>query len=401
MNKKLFLAHVLRPLTRYKLRSFFMSFGIVLGVAALVVTRAMGAGAEREIMEKVQRMFSSTTIMVTAGGGGMGTSGGVTSLEIADLAAIAEALEDVVAWDPLQVLPGQDVKFRDRSHRMSIWGHSEQAETVRQRGVIAGEFFTVEEVEAAARVALIGTEAATILFGEEDPIGEQILVGSVPFQIKGVLEPYGMDPHGDNRDDEIQVPITTMMRRLMNVDYIRAGTLIIGDPDRVEATAPEVAAILRQRHVLADDEPDDFSLFTPALVRKMVRRANRVLDVFLPAAAGVALLVAAIVIANLMLLNVKERVPEIGLRKAMGATDRQIHWQFLSETVAMTLLSSFLGIALGVAAVAFATTHIRVPALLTTGTLVLAVVVASLVGGVAGALPARRAARLDPVDALR
>ncbi len=400
MNKKLLLLHILRPLARYKLRTLFMSVGIVLGVAALVVTRAMGAGAKHEIMEKVNRMFSSSSIVVTAGGGGMGNGGGVTSLKIADIAAVAEALPEVVAWDPLQVLPGQDVKYRDRVHRMNIWGASEQAERVRDRGVIAGEPITAAEVESAARVALIGTDAAAALFDEEDPIGERIMVGSVPFQIKGVLEPYGMDPHGDNRDDEIQVPISTMMRRLRNVDYIQAATFVVDPPEQVEQAASKVAAILRERHVLARDEADDFSLFTPAVIRKMVNKANRVLDVFLPAAAGLALLVAAIVIANLMLMNVRRRVPEIGLRKAMGATDGQIRLQFLIEAVVVTVSSGLLGIALGVAAVAFATSHIQVPALLTVDAVALALLAATLVGVLAGAVPARRAARLDPIDAL-
>ncbi len=401
MNKKLLMVHVLRPLARYKLRSFLMSVGIVLGVAALVVTRALGAGAKHEIMEKVNRMFSSTSIMVTAGGGGMEASGGVTSLKIADIVAVTEALDEVVAWDPFQVLPGQDVKHRDRVRRVNVWGSSEQAERVRDRGVIAGEPMTAEDVATAARVALIGTQAAAALFEGEDPIGRRVMVGSVPFQIKGVLEPYGMDPHGDNRDDELQVPISTLMRRLSNVDYIQAATLLVDPPDRVEPAAEEVAAILRRRHVLAESEADDFSLFTPALVRKMVDRANRVLDVFLPAAAGLALSVAAIVIANLMLINVRRRLPEIGLRKAMGATDRQIWLQFLIEAVAVTFLSGLFGIVLGVAAVAFATSHIRVPALLTVDAVVLALLAATAVGVVAGFVPARRAARLDPVDALK
>lgn len=401
MNKKLLLVHVLRPLARHKLRSFFMSVGIVLGVAALVVTRALGAGAKHEIMEKVNRMFSSTSIMVTAGGGGMGAGGGVTTLTLADLVAITETLDEIVAWDPFQLFPGQDVKHRDRVRRMNVWGSSEQAERVRDRGVIAGEPISAEDVAAAARVALIGTDAAAALFEDEDPIGQRVMVGSVPFQIKGVLEPYGMDPHGENRDDELQVPISTLMRRLSNVDYIQAATLLVDHPDRVEPAADKVAAILRERHVLARDEPDDFSLFTPAGVRRMVDRANRVLDVFLPAAAGLALLVAAIVIANLMLINVRRRVPEIGLRKAMGATDRQIRLQFLIEAVAMTFLSGLLGIALGVAAVAFATSHVRVPALLTADAVVLALLAATAVGVLAGVVPARRAARLDPIAALK
>jgi hypothetical protein len=203
------------------------------------------------------------------------------------------------------------------------------------RGVREGEYFSEADVRSSARVALLGHKAADQLFDGEDPIGKQIQIGGAPFRVKGILEHHGFDPHGFDRDDEVHVPISTMMRRVVNVDTIGAAKLLIERPDQVDETADEIADLLYARHGLADGEPEDFSIYTPTQVQQAVKEANRVLTVYLPATAGIALLVAAIVIANIMLIGVRERIGEIGLRKAVGATDRQIGGQFLLESVAV------------------------------------------------------------------
>ncbi len=402
MNRKLLSRSILHTLTRSKLRCFLMSIGIVLGVAALVVARAMGAGAEEKMLDSISRMFSASSLMISARGMmGASHTGPITTLEIADIEALAAEIDEIIAWDPMQVISGQDVSAQGQVRQMAVYGISHQAETVWNRGVTAGEFLSEEDVRSAARVALIGTKAAAALFGDEDPVGRQIHAGSVPLQVIGVLEPYGIDPHGEDRDHEIQVPITTLMRRMKKVEHIFAAKLVIDDPEQAEETADRVTAILRQRHALAKDERNDFAVTTPALVREMVKRANRVLQVFLPAAAGVALLVAAIVIATVMLMSVRERIPEVGLRKAVGATDRQISWQFFSEAVTITLISALAGLGLGLTVITVASRRFQIPMALTAETVILSLLAAAIVGVLAGLLPARRAARLDPVAALK
>lgn len=403
MNTKLLFAGSARMMARYKMRTFFMAIGIIVGVTALVFMRAMGVGAEQSMMDTVNKTFSTATINVVAGGGHMGPRAGgpVTSLKIADFEALQNQIDSVVMQGAMQWLPGQDIRYQGNTRQMSVYGYTANTEAIWQRGVMEGEYFTADEVQSASRVAVIGSRAAEALFGTEDPIGKQIQVGSVPLRIKGVLELQGIDTHGADKDDEIHVPVTTLMRRLMNVDHVFAGRVILDDPSKVEAVGEEIKAIMRERHALADGEPDDVVVITPELVQDIVSNANKVLTQYLPAAAGVALLVAAIVIANIMLIAVKERVPEIGLRKAVGAEDGQINVQFLTETVIVALTSGVIGAGLGILAAVLYGNISGVPMVITVGSLGLGLGAAILVGVCAGFLPARQASALDPVNALR
>jgi len=216
-----------------------------------------------------------------------------------------------------------------------------------------------------------------------------------------VLEPAGVDPHGKARDDAVHVPITTLMRRLENVDTIGYAKLIISSTDELDATVDRIAEILQTRHALAVDEPDDFAIYTPVQVQRMIKEASRVLTVYLPATSGIALLVAGIVIANIMLIGVRERIAEIGLRKAVGATNRQINGQFLLESLAVTAISGALGVGIGAAVLAAVANTMSPETRITPDSIVLGLVAALVTGMLAGFLPARRAALQEPVDALR
>ena len=194
-----------------------------------------------------------------------------------------------------------------------------------------------------ARVALLGYRLAELLFGADgDPIGEEILISSVPFRIIGVLEPAGIDPHGEDRDEDIYIPITTAMRRLNNTEYIGIAKLLVSGHEQVDEDADQMAGILREQHNIAPGENEDFAIYSSKFVGRMVVKTNLLLNVYMMAAAAVVLLVAAIVIASIMLVVVRERVAEIGLRKALGATEQNIGFQFLIEVMAVTLVSGLL-----------------------------------------------------------
>ena len=390
MNSKLLLKNSLRIMSRNKLRTFFMSIGVAVGVATLIAGQSLGTGASKQIGERMDKMFGPGTIYVFS-----------STLAYDDLEAIEDELEQVIATSPRFGGAESEISYQGVNRQAAVFGHSEKAEFVWNRSVIDGRFFTSNDIKKTARVALIGPRLAESMFAEADPVGEEILIGSVPFRIIGVLEAIGTDPHGEDRDEDIYVPITTAMRRLNNAEYIGTAKIVVSNHQQVDEDAAQISEILRERHHIASGEKDDFATYTAKFAGQMISKANEVMNVYLLAAAGVVLLVAAVVIASIMLVVVRERVAEIGLRKAVGATEKNISFQFLVEAVGVTLASGILGVGLGLAAANIIARFIDVPVIVTSGSVTLGLLAAIVVGIVSGIVPARRAARLDPVEALR
>jgi putative ABC transport system permease protein len=395
--------HSLRAVARYRLRSAFIALGSGVGAAALTLVVAVGEGAERKVLATVQQLFGASSIVVMTGGSHLmgGPGADAARLTLDDLEAVARALPEVAAWDPQQVIAEASVRGAGATATARVLGQSERAQRVWARGVTRGEFFDAAAVRGSARVALIGETTARELFGDGDPLGAEILVGNVPLRVVGILEPFGTDLHGMDRDDEIVVPISTMMRRLMNVDTIAAAKLLVGDPTRVELAASELTRILRERHAIPADRPDDFTVVTAVTVQRMAARTRRILALYLPLAAGIVLAVAAVVAAALMLASVNERVGEIGLRRAVGARVEDVQLQFVVETAATILAGGLAGVVAGCVLAGVVAARLELGPVLSWRAIVLGVVVSTLTGLLAGVLPARRAARLDPAVALR
>ena len=404
MKKAQIIKSSFRMMGRYKLRTFFMMIGILVGITALTLIFSIGKGTEKKVLDDIESMFNSSSIMITSGGGRMMSGpqqGSTAQLTIEDLKTCAEEITNISMWDPMQLMSGREVKYKENARELRIWAYSEQSELVWNRGVSRGEYFDKEAVDTMSRVALIGEAAAKELFEEIDPLEKQILIGSVPFRIIGILEPMGVDPHGMDRDDELYVPITTAMRRLMNVDIIMAGKFLVKDPKKMEQTVSKITAILRERHYLDEGEPDDFSIMTPVEVREMVASTNKIFNVFLPLIAALSLLVGGVIASNLMLISVNERKSEIGLRKAIGAKSKDILFQFFVETIAITAAAGILGIIIGTVGVQALASVLDIPPIISWKAIGLGIVFSNLVGLGAGILPALRAASLLPVDALR
>ena len=393
----------LRAMGRHKLRSGFMMLGSVIGVAALTFVLTVGGAAQRKLLATVRQLFGPSSIVVTSGGGFFmgGPRGEAGRLTLDDARALADALPQIEAWDPMQVVVGVAVRHEEASQAVRLIGGSERAEHVWERGVSEGEYFDAQAVATSARVALVGETAARALFGDEDPLGAEVLIGSVPFRVTGVLAREGTDIHGMDRDNEVVIPISTAMRRVMNVDVIRAVKLLVRDPARVDETADEVTRLLRERHAKAEGQPSDFTLITSSFVQRNVGKVQRVLFLYLPLVAGISLLAGATVAATLMLSSVSERVGEIGLRRAVGARPRDIGLQFLLETAVTAVGGGVLGAVLGSGLALFVAARMNFGLGVSWPAVAVGLLSAGITGLVAGVLPARRAARLEPAAALR
>jgi putative ABC transport system permease protein len=392
-----------RALMRHRLRTVVMMLGSVVGVAALTFVLTIGAAAQRKILGTVRQLFGPSSIVVTAGGGFFmgGPRGEAARLTLDDAAALAREIPEVEDWDAMQVVPDAVARRGEATQTVRLLGQSERAEHVWARGVSRGEFFDAGAVAAASRVALVGETAAHALFGDQDPVGAEIRVGSVPFRVIGVLERLGTDVHGMDRDNEIVVPVSTAMRRVMNVDVVRAVKLLIRDPKAVEESERAVTRVLRERHSLGDGRPDDFTLLSSSLVQRNVAKVQRVLFLYLPLAAAICLFVGGAVEAALMLSSVAARVGEIGLRRAVGARSRDIRRQFLVETAVVALGGGALGAAIGSGLAIVLAGRAHLAAGFSPLAVVAGLVLAGGTGLLAGVLPARRAAHLEPATALR
>jgi putative ABC transport system permease protein len=392
----------LRAMSRYKLRSGFMMLGSLVGVAVLTLVVAIGEAAERKIVTTLRQLFGESSIGVYGRGAqhSGGPRGDAPSLTLDDLDAIARELPEVESWDPQQATRAS-VRYGSASAIVRVNGHSERFERVWTRTVTRGEHFDELAVRSSARVAVIGETVARTLFGDGDPLGAEIQIGSVPFRVIGVLEAYGTDMHGIDRDNEIVAPISTVMRRLMNVNTIGAARVLVPDAAQHERTAREIARVLRSRHAIAPGQPDDFTIMTPLEVRRRLGGVQRTLVLYLPLVAGVALLVGAIVAATLMLAAVNERVGEIGLRRAVGARPEDIRLQFLLETALTMLVGGAGGIVIGYVGAQIVSSRMQLGGIFSWRAVLLGMAVSAAAGLAAGVAPARRAARLHPADALR
>ena len=405
MKTQRLIRHGLKGMGRHRLRTFFMMLGTFVGVLALTLVVAIGQGTRDAVLVNIERMFAGNSILLSAGGGGMmggpRAEGPTTTLIMDDLEEITRTVPGVTVYDPMVMASSREVVYQGNSSNVRVLGHSENHERVWDRGVSRGSFFGEAEVRSSARVALVGETLVREVFEGADPIGLQLRVGTVPFEVIGVLDSMGIDPHGWDRDNEVIVPVTTMMRRVMNVDYVQSAKILVAQGDDLEGAVRAIEGLLRERHALATDEPNDFSMITPVQVREMVGSMNRIFTLFLPLLAGVSLFIGGIVVANLMLMGVNERRSEIGLRKAVGARGRDIWIQFLLESSLVTVAGGLLALMVGAALLSIIAMGMEIPSVMPWQAAILGLGAAMAVGLVAGVFPARRASALDPVTTLR
>lgn len=393
----------LKVLISHKLRSFFMMLGIIVGTSSLILIVAIGAGSRQKMMDNIEKQFSASNIMIGAGGGMSGAFSGEmpTTLVLEDVAIIKEEVANVEDYDPVQMLMGQDIKYESKVCNAQIEGHSPAGEELFSRSVTSGEYFSESDMKNSARVALIGESVVQDLFIDDDPINQEIRIGTVLFRVIGVLEKMGVDPHGIDKDYDIYVPITTLMRRLMNVEHLMFAKLSIIDTKKMDETVSKITDILRERHHLTAQDVDDFYIITPVAIQEMVDATNRLFTLFLPLIAAISLLIGGVIIMNLMLMSINERKNEIGLRKSVGARSKDILLQFLSEAILITLIGGLFGTILGLLGVKAMSVMMEIQFVFPITAIILGLLSSIIIGLLAGVIPAQRAAKLYPVESLR
>ena len=393
-----------KSLGRNKLRTFLMMIGVIVGIIALTMVVSAGLGARQRVMERV-RKFGLDSLMIRAGAGQtMGRpSGGqpTATLKLEDAEALRREIKQIADISPQVHRPQMDVKYSDKSTTTMVLGAMPSFATVWDWGAAKGDFISDEDVAGVARVCVIGPTNQKDLFGVANPIGEMVRIGNVQFEIKGILVAKGTSPTGDDMDNRIMIPITTMMRRVANVDYITNIKVRLKNAKDMKKAAGSIQALLRERHQQAPGVPDDFSIITPGEVTETAEKVAGTFNLLLILVAGISLVAGGVVVSNLMLISVSERRKEIGLRKAVGARKKNITLQFLLEATAVTFTGGIIGMALGVADSKILETVTKTPMAVSWQIVVLGAVFSSLVGLIAGIQPARRAASIQPIEALR
>ena len=398
----------LRALAVNKLRSALTMLGIVIGVGAVIVMIAVGAGAQARVEEQIRALGSNLLLVMpgstTAGGVRLGFGSGSTLTED-DVVAINRDLPEALAAPALR--GSAQVVWGNSNWSTQIYGVTPEYLDVRQWPLASGRIFEAGEMQGAAKVCLIGATVAKQLFGSADPIDQSIRIKRVPFTVIGVLDVKGQSMIGTDQDDLILVPIKTARSRVLGTASAArnrsVGTIWVKAAEGVDTKVVEeqVRSLLRQRHRIQPGADDDFSLRNLQEVMAAQEASSRVLALLLAAVASVSLLVGGIGIMNIMLVSVTERTREIGLRMAVGARTRDILGQFLVEAVTLSLIGGLAGVALGVGGSLLIAELAGWRIVISPQAVGLAVAFAFVIGVFFGFYPARKAARLNPVEALR
>lgn len=395
-------SQALKAMKENKVRSFLMMLGVIIGVATLTIITSSVMGARSQVMSRVER-FGLDQIMIMAGAG---RKPGVpqptpTTLRIEDANAMLSELSNVKDVTPQINRRDIPIKYQNKNSYAVMVATNPNWPEIWNTQAENGRFFNETEVSRLARVAVIGQTLVNDLFGGEDPVGKQISVANNPFEIIGVLEKKGASPMGLDLDSRLIIPITTGMKRVFNQDYITNIKLVVNDASKITDTGNDVKMLLRERHNLAPGVEDDFTIVTPTLVMALASKVSSTFNIFLILISLVSLVVGAVVIANIMFISVNERKAEIGIRRAVGATRRDILSQFLIESVTVSALGGIIGGVLGIVSLKLLSMFTKMQSGDIMAPLLIAIACAIVVGLLAGIQPAKKASGLDPIEALK
>ena len=384
-----------------KLRSLLTMLGIIIGVAAVIALVSIGNGVKQDIEDSISSLGSNLLVVLPGAPrtpGARSSQGSMKSLKISDYEAIAK-LEGVKAASPM-TNGSYVVIYQNKNWTTSVAGVNSNFQDVNNWTMTSGRFFSDKNVQNRERVAVVVQTVVKNLFTDEDPVGKEIRVKNIPFRVIGVLKSKGNGTMGNDQDDTVLIPYTTSMERVEGIDYLRRVYVVAKDDGGIDRLQADIENLLRVRHNIKDTNLDDFNIQNMKSIMETVAQTTGTFTLFLGAVAAISLVVGGIGIMNIMLVSVTERTREIGVRKALGATYSVIVTQFLIEAVVISLIGGFIGIAFGIGAskvigmVSGMSTIVSVP------TIIMSFAFSMAIGLIFGIYPARKAAKLNPIDAL-
>jgi putative ABC transport system permease protein len=405
MNILMIIRVAFRALVRNKMRAALTMLGIIIGVSAVIAMVSIGQGAQASVQAQIEGM-GTNLLFVSAGAQNVGGvrsgagDGGTNTLTVDDLEAIRREVPSVSMVTPTVNARSQLV-VGNQNWSTTVQGVSEQYPEVRKWAAASGTFFTEADVRTAARVIVLGQTIADNLFPGADPVGQSVRVMNLPFKVVGVMARKGQDPQGRDQDDTAFAPYTAVQKKLLGNTRVQVAYVSAISQDATYTAQTQITELLRQRHKLSANEPDDFSVRNMTDVAEAANETNSIMTMLLGSIAGVSLLVGGIGIMNIMLVSVTERTREIGIRMAIGARSSAVRRQFLIESIVLSLTGGLIGILLGVIVSIAIPSMLGWPTLVSTTAIIGSVIFSAAVGIFFGYYPARKAAGLDPIEALR
>ncbi|WP_295258002.1 ABC transporter permease [Veillonella sp.] len=384
-----------------KMRSILTMLGIIIGVAAVIALVSIGNGVKQDIQNSISSL-GSNLLMVMPGAprtpGVRPSAGSMKSLKVSDYEAISK-LDGVKAASPM-TNGSYVVIYQNKNWTTSVSGVSYNYLDVNNWSMKSGRFLSEKNVQNRERVAVVGKTVVKNLFGDEDPVGAEIRVKNIPFRIIGVLNSKGSGAMGNDQDDMVIIPYTTAMERVEGVDYLRMIYVVGKDENGIDRLQSDIENLLRVRHGIKDTNLDDFNIQNMNSIMETMEETTGTLTLFLGAVAAISLVVGGIGIMNIMLVSVTERTREIGVRKALGATYSVIVTQFLIEAVVISLMGGIIGIMLGIGSSKLIGLASGMSTVISLPTIVMSFAFSMAIGLIFGIYPARKAAKLNPIDAL-
>lgn len=384
-----------------KMRSILTMLGIIIGVAAVIALVSIGNGVKQDIQNSISSL-GSNLLMIMPGAprtpGVRPSAGSMKSLKVSDYEAISK-LDGVKAASPM-TNGSYVVIYQNKNWTTSVSGVSYNYLDVNNWSMKSGRFLSEKNVQNRERVAVVGKTVVKNLFGDEDPVGAEIRVKNIPFRIIGVLNSKGSGAMGNDQDDMVIIPYTTAMERVEGVDYLRMIYVVGKDESGIDRLQSDIENLLRVRHGIKDTNLDDFNIQNMNSIMETMEETTGTLTLFLGAVAAISLVVGGIGIMNIMLVSVTERTREIGVRKALGATYSVIVTQFLIEAVVISLMGGIIGIILGIGSSKLIGLASGMSTVISIPTIVMSFAFSMAIGLIFGIYPARKAAKLNPIDAL-